>query len=170
MKRIVADPARCLACRSCELACAMAHVDTDDLVEAIALGAKPRVYIEAAGELAVPLQCRHCEDAPCIRVCPSGSLSRPSEDGPVLVDPEKCIGCDYCVQACPFGVIRLAPTPSGGKRAATKCDLCIARRARGQEPACVEACPTKALALKELEEDVRRTRANAAAAAVEGQS
>lgn len=168
MKRIVANPARCLACRSCELACAMAQVDTDDLVEAIALGAKPRIYIEAAGKLAVPLQCRHCEDAPCVAVCPSGALSRPGEGEPVLVDPEKCIGCDYCVQACPFGVIRLAPTPSGGKIAAIKCDLCVTRRARGQKPACVAACPTKALAFEEVEEDVRRKRANTAAAAAEG--
>ena len=57
MKRIVADPAKCLACRTCEIACALAHADTDDLVRAIfQQGAKPRIYIEAAGGFAVPLQ------------------------------------------------------------------------------------------------------------------
>jgi len=171
VKRIVADPTKCMACRACEFACALAHVDTDDLVEAILdRGAKPRIYIEPAGGFAVPLQCRHCEDAPCVTVCPSGALSRPSEAEPVLVDQEKCIGCAFCVEACPFGVIRLAARSaadaSGGQKAVLKCDLCVTRQAKGLQPACVSACPVGALSFQELDEKSRKTRARAAAQAV----
>lgn len=169
MKRIVADPNRCLACRACELACALAHAETDDLVEALfEQGEKPRIYIEGAGELAVPLQCRHCEDAPCVRVCPSGALSRPNDAEPVVVRQEKCIGCEYCVEACPFGVIQV----SADKRVVIKCDLCAKRQAEGLEPACVNACPVGALAFEEADRGAKRARARtaaqAAAAAREG--
>jgi Fe-S-cluster-containing hydrogenase component 2 len=108
MKRIIADPLKCLACRTCELECALAHVENPDLVKALLAGAQPRLYVEAAGQIAVPLQCRHCEDAPCVQVCPSGALSRLNPEAPVLVNQELCIGCEFCVQVCPFGVIRLA--------------------------------------------------------------
>ncbi len=162
MKRIVADPVKCMACRACEVACALAHAESEELVEAIFHeGAKPRIYIESAGGLAVPLQCRHCEDAPCVRVCPTGALSRPGERGPVLAHEEKCIGCEFCVQACPFGVIRLDPQ---GK-VVIKCDLCIRRQAQGLEPACVGACPVGALSLQDVTETARKARARTAAEA-----
>jgi carbon-monoxide dehydrogenase iron sulfur subunit len=131
-------------------------------VEAIKQGARPRIFIEAAGAFAVPLQCRHCEDAPCARVCPSGALSRPSEAEPVLIDQEKCIGCGFCVQACPFGVIRLAPSPGSDAKAVIKCDLCFGRQAQGLQPACVEACPVRALKFVEVEENARQARRTAA--------
>ena len=168
MKRIVADPAKCLACRTCELACALAHAGTNDLVEAVyGRGAKPRIYIESAGGLAVPLQCRHCEDAPCVRVCPSGAISRADEASPVLVAHQKCIGCGFCAEACPFGVIRLArcaePGLSDGRTAVIKCDLCVTRLAEGLLPACVSSCPVGALALAEAEQNAKKARARAAA-------
>ena len=171
MKRIVADPTKCLACRTCELACALAHADTDDLIEAIfQRAAKPRIYIESAGKLAVPLQCRHCQDAPCATVCPSGALSRPSKKAPVHVDQNKCIGCGYCVEACPFGVILLgqfsATDGTSDRRAVIKCDLCARRRAKGQEPACVASCPVGALWLEEAADVAKRTRLLTAARAV----
>jgi len=177
VKRIVADPRKCVACRACEIACALAHADTDDLVEAIfKRGAKPRIYIESAGMLSVPLQCRHCEDAPCVRVCPTGALWRPSEDEPVVVDQEKCIGCAFCVEVCPFGVVRLARCRGAGvisdAKAVIKCDLCVERQAEGLQPACVSACPVGALALEEVDDNAKRTRAVTAAdaaAATDGQ-
>lgn len=167
MKRIVADPAKCLACRACEIACALAHADTDDLVEAIfEQGARPSVFVESAGEFSVPLQCRHCEDAPCVAVCPSGALSRGDEAGPVIVDQQKCIGCAFCVQVCPFGVVRLVARPAGGgaaqRQAVIKCDLCIGRQQEGLAPACVAACPVAALAFEEVDENAGRARAAAA--------
>ena len=102
---------------------------------------KKRVTVEAVAEYAVPLQCRHCEDAPCIMVCPTSAIHREQTNGPVLIDQEKCIGCKFCLMACPFGVIDI----SGDGKIMIKCDLCFQRIKAGQEPACVEACPTKAL-------------------------
>jgi len=141
MKRIVADPAKCLACRACEHACALAHADSKDLLGAIAEGARPRVYIEAAGALAVPLQCRHCEDAPCIAACPEGAIARESDDGAVIISQDKCKGIGACAAACPFDAIKLVPVAE--IRAAVKCDLCAGL----DGPACVDACPTSALSL-----------------------
>lgn len=171
MKRIVAYPAKCTACRTCELACAMAHVDTDSMVDAFfQRGAKPRIYIEPAGSLTVPLNCRHCDDAPCMTVCPTEALLRTSGAEPVLVNQDKCIGCEYCVQACPFGVIVLAKSRAAdalnGARAVIKCDLCQDRLCQGLEPACVTSCPTGALAYEEAEANARKARARTAALAV----
>ena len=171
MRRIVADPTKCLGCRTCEFACALAHVDTDDLVEAILeLGARPRIYIESAGEFAVPLGCRHCEDAPCVVVCPTGALSRPGDTGPVLVNQEKCIGCAFCVEACPFGVVVLSDASgrdaSDSRKVVIKCDLCQERVALSLEPACVWACPVGALSFEEVDQNAKRARRRAAAQAV----
>lgn len=156
MKRIVADPPRCLACRTCEFACALAHADSDDLVQAITVqGAKSRIYVESVGDLAVPLQCQHCEGSPCLTVCPKEALTKSSDSDPVLVDEKKCIGCSFCVEACPFGMIVLddGPAAEGSKngKVVIKCDLCLDRQAQGLEPACVSACPTCALALEEVD-------------------
>ncbi len=165
MKRIVVYPQKCLACRTCELACALTHAQSEDLVEAVVHGdAQPRVYIEAAGQLAVPLQCRHCEDAPCVQICPSGALVRLDPESPGVVDQEKCIGCEFCVQVCPFGVIHLA---QNGK-AIIKCDLCADRLAQGLEPACVSSCPVGALAFEEMKEDAAQKRAQTALRLAEG--
>ena len=157
MKRIVAHAAKCTACRTCELACAMAHVDTDDLVEAFyKLGARPRIYIQPADGFAVPLNCRHCDDAPCVSVCPTDALSRPSQAEPVVVSQDKCIGCEYCVQACPFGVIVLAKNTArdapDGAKVVVKCDLCVDRLDRGLQPACVAACPSHCIYFGDIEE------------------
>jgi len=134
---------KCLACKSCEIACAVVHSKSGVLEEAVAESPRPQrmVTVEAAGEFAVPLQCRHCEDAPCISVCPTAAIHREEVDGPVLIEQDKCIGCKYCLVVCPFGVIEL----SRDGKAMVKCDLCYERAKTGQIPACVEACPTKAL-------------------------
>jgi len=168
VKRIVADPARCMACRSCELACAQVHAGTDDVLEATMIrGAKPCVYIELAAGLAVPLQCRHCDDAPCVRVCPSGALWRASPNEPVLVEQDRCFGCGFCVEACPFGVVRLTTAAVGDvqaqRRVVLKCDLCNERRKAGLQPACVSACPTKALRLEDVDQRARDARRRTAA-------
>lgn len=156
-KVLVVNIEKCLGCKSCELACALVHSRSKVLEEAITELPKPqkRVTVEAAGEFAVPLQCRHCEDAPCIAVCPTAAIYRHAANDPVLIDKDRCIGCKFCLVVCPFGVIEVS---SDGK-AMVKCDLCIERTKAGQEPACVEACPTGALKLvdeKELAADKRR--------------
>jgi len=149
-KIIVVNIEKCLACKSCEIACALAHSKSKVLEEAVAESPKPqrRVTVEAAGELGVPMQCRHCEDAPCITVCPTQAIYRQQAECPVLINPDLCIGCKFCLVVCPFGVIDI----SRDGKAVTKCDLCIERTKMGEEPACVEACPTKALKLASVEE------------------
>ena len=156
---IVVNEERCLACNSCMIACAMAHTEAETLVEALGAATPPqsRVYVEPAGTSGAPLQCRHCEDPPCIAICPTGAIDRASSDGPVLLDQESCIGCKFCMLVCPFGVIAL----SRDGKAMIKCDLCVERIEAGEQPACVAACPTGALKFVELDEHLRRRRREA---------
>lgn len=147
---ILIDPKKCLACRTCELECAIAHSKSKNLEKAICEDPLPetRVKVEAAGDLAVPLQCRHCEDAPCVNICPTKAIVKSEAEGPVLIKDELCIGCKWCVLVCPFGVIRM----SRGSAAVTKCDLCFERLKKNKLPACVVACPSKAMQFKSIEE------------------
>jgi len=147
---------KCLGCRSCELACAVEHSQSKDLIRAIKEDPLPqhRVEVETTEDLILPLQCRHCEDAPCVAVCPTHALDKPSPDSPVNLKEELCIGCKWCILVCPFGVIKLR---RDGK-AVTKCDLCQERTEEGRQPACVEACPTGALAFVEIEKIVKQKR------------
>ena len=164
-KAIIINIERCLACKSCEMACAVVHSKSGVLEEAVKEQPKPqrRVTVEAAGEFAVPLQCRHCEDAPCIAVCPTKSIYRQNPESPVLINPDLCIGCKFCIMVCPFGVIGL--TRDG--KAVTKCDLCIKRTTAGCEPACVESCPTRALQFCEVQQWSSQRRQTAAKGAVD---
>lgn len=146
---VVVDLERCLACRSCETACAKAHAGFEDIVEALLADARmvPRVHVIAAEGSAVPIQCQHCEDAPCVEVCPSGALYREEEGAPVLTAPGKCIGCKSCVVVCPFGSLQW----DGVGRTVVKCDLCAEVIEEGEEPRCVVACPTGARRVMPLE-------------------
>ncbi len=87
----------------------------------------------------VPKMCNHCRETPCIQVCPVGASYR-TRDGVVLVDKTHCIGCGYCVQACPYGSRFLDPRT----RTADKCTWCYHRITKGLKPACVEVCPVGA--------------------------
>ncbi|MFQ6034340.1 MAG: 4Fe-4S dicluster domain-containing protein [Sedimentisphaerales bacterium] len=149
-KVIMVTVERCLACKSCEIACAVAHSESGVLEQAIKEQPKPqkRVTVQAVGAFGVPIQCRHCEDAPCITVCPTKAIRRKQAEDPVLIEQDLCIGCKFCLLVCPFGVISI----SHDGRAVTKCDFCIDRTMAGQERACVEACPTKALRLVDEDE------------------
>ena len=93
----------------------------------------------------VPKLCNHCADSPCVQVCPVGATFE-SPDGVVMVDKEYCIGCRYCVQACPYGCRFI------DERTMTvdKCDLCYHRITKGLTTACCEACPTGARQLVDL--------------------
>jgi carbon-monoxide dehydrogenase iron sulfur subunit len=144
-KRIVAKIDRCVGCHTCELACAIEHSSSNDIERMMLNQENPgyRVNVEAYSSRAIPLHCQHCEEPACVMACPSGAIHRAGEGGPVLYDRERCIGCMMCVQACPFGAIAIAPS---GKTV-LKCDLCVHRLAEHREPACVEACPTKAIEL-----------------------
>ena len=93
-----------------------------------------------------PKSCLHCEDPPCVPVCPTGASYKREEDGIVLVDSDKCIGCKYCSWACPYGAREL----DENQKIMKKCTLCVDRiydeslPATERRPACVNACPTNA--------------------------
>ncbi|MBS1718004.1 MAG: 4Fe-4S dicluster domain-containing protein [Armatimonadetes bacterium] len=87
----------------------------------------------------VPKLCNHCDDSPCIQVCPVGATFR-TEEGVVLVDYDYCVGCRYCIQACPYG----SRFWNEKKKTADKCTLCYHRIKKGQQPACVSVCPVNA--------------------------
>lgn len=146
---LVISSEKCLGCRSCEIACAIEHSQSKDLFKAI--GEDPlsqyRVQVETVEDLTLPLQCRHCEDAPCVTVCPTHALEKLTTDSPVNLKEELCIGCKWCILVCPFGVIKLRRD----RKVIIKCDLCQERTKEGKQPACVEACPTGALTFIEIE-------------------
>lgn len=87
----------------------------------------------------VPKMCNHCAKSPCTQVCPVGATFE-SPDGVALVDEKYCIGCAYCVQACPYGCRYIHPE----KKVADKCTLCYHRLKEGTDPVCMEICPTGA--------------------------
>jgi len=122
------------------------------LFEAVPPRARLRIY-PGRQHLAFPNKCRHCDPAPCQQVCIAGAISRVPH-GTVQIDPDRCINCAMCAMACPFGVLTYAATAKApDKRAvALKCDQCPEREARGQVPACVEACKVGALTYGEVQD------------------
>lgn len=157
---IYANAQKCLGCHSCEMACATAHGGDGDLFSAVAqrLPLHPRMKVVASDDVNMPMQCRQCENAPCALVCPTGACRQ--ADGQVQINEQTCVGCKLCVMVCPFGAITVrragvknhfSVTNQG---VAQKCDLCIDWRARQGKTttACVEACPTKAISLVNMQD------------------
>ena len=135
---------RCMGCLTCEVACAVAHTPSDGLASAMLarepLSPRTRV-VEVLGKR-FPMQCRQCEDAPCVKVCPTGATYR--TETYTAVDAKRCIACRLCMMVCPFGAIHVGTVRVDGhtKTAAIKCDLCVHRL---EGPACVTSCPTRAI-------------------------
>jgi len=103
----------------------------------------------------VPKLCNQCDNPPCVTVCPVGATYK-TKDGVVLVDQEHCIGCRYCIQACPYGARYILPDTSGTHfgqvRVVDKCTWCYHRITKGLLPACVEVCPAGARVFGDLED------------------
>ncbi len=134
-KRVLINIGRCIFCRACEVACEHVH-------------GKSRVRVfEYLEMMAVPFNCRHCEKAPCVEICPTRALYRDRDDA-VVLNPLKCIGCMMCAVVCPFGI----PELDEEEKIMMKCDLCKDRREQGLLPACVAVCPTDSLVYGDLEE------------------
>ncbi len=160
MKRVICDIDRCMACRSCELACWSAHAPRGATPRAVDFPAGaplsaplPRVRVQAVdagGSIrrtrALALQCRRCGEPACAEACISGGLQKDASRG-VTLDPKRCVACWSCIMVCPFGAVRA----DVAAHHAVLCDLCEGR----EEPACVAACPTGAL---KVEEDTRASR------------
>ena len=138
----------CMSCRNCELACSKRQFEKDD--KKTRKEVKKRIFITNKDKTKVPVQCRQCDNDYCRQVCPVGALKRENEV--VTLDEDKCIGCEMCVQACPYGVITMKEVKSREKMVANKCDLCMAEQLNGENPACFNACPTKAIKLVSREE------------------
>ena len=143
MKKLKYNPNKCLSCRTCEIACAVGHSESKQLL--CAVGEKkaslPRVKVFAyQGMEGFPVACRHCEDPKCVDACIGRALSKESKDSIVAYDKDKCVGCWMCVMVCPYGAIR----PNRKTKKVVRCDLC----ADEDSPRCVESCPVKAITLE----------------------
>lgn len=136
---MVIDLARCIGCQACSVACKSENGVPLGVwrtwVTEIEKGRYPHVR-----RAFVPLLCNNCDRPPCVPVCPVGA-TRQRDDGVVLVNPHLCIGCRYCMAACPYGMRHLHPLHN----VVEKCHWCLHRLAAGLKPACVEACPTSAM-------------------------
>ena len=131
------DLSTCVGCNACAVACKMENETPRDCfstwVESWDAGTYP-----AVSRANLPKLCNHCADAPCVSVCPTGA-SFVADDGVVLVDPDRCIGCKYCMAACPFQV-RWCDDETGE---VGKCTFCYHRSSQGLQPKCVSTCITK---------------------------
>ena len=139
MKRyaLVLDSKKCIDCKACVVACKAENE--------VPVGVyRNRINVEKSGEYPKlrtsfdPEQCHHCDNPSCVRVCPTGA-SWQREDGIVLVKYDDCVGCKYCIIACPYDARFHHPE----KHTVDKCTFRVQRVDRGELPACVETCPSK---------------------------
>ena len=186
---MVVDVPKCLAaqergCTACSEVCHSVHnvpkIDSsrqeikwiwqEHIEHAFPEQADPRYLPTRLAGKKVPVLCNHCDHPPCVRVCPTQATFR-RDDGLVMMDQHRCVGCRYCIAACPYGARSFnwsdprkhldprtvrASYPTRTKGVVEKCTFCAARLARGGEPACVEACRAKgprALAFGDLASD-----------------
>ncbi len=148
------DATACNGCKACQIACKDKHDSP--------IGVNWRRVVEygggtwaTSGNVTTPnvfsyytsIACNHCENPVCVQVCPTTAMTQ-REDGTVFVDQDKCVGCRYCEWACPYS----APQFNVETGHMTKCDLCKDYRDNDQDPACVAACPVRALDWGPIEE------------------
>jgi anaerobic dimethyl sulfoxide reductase subunit B (iron-sulfur subunit) len=148
------DTTACSGCKACQVACKDKHdlevgrlwrrVATVEGGEWIEQGAAWTTTVFA---YSISLACMHCEKPACVDACPTGAMQK-HEDGTVAIADQRCIGCRYCEWVCPYG----APRYDARAARMTKCDLCADERRAGRPPACVAACPMRALDVGELRE------------------
>ena len=151
-KGMLIDTTKCIGCRSCERACKKANGLPDSAPEdkeklndrtfTVVQTKSVATKDDPKAVQPVKVQCMHCQDPACASVCPVGAFQKTAE-GPVTYDKDRCIGCRYCMMACPFGIPRYewqSSTPY-----VRKCEMCAGRQAQGLPPACAEACPTGAV-------------------------
>jgi DMSO reductase iron-sulfur subunit len=164
-KAIITDLNRCVGCLACSVACkAVNNVPIGSYWNKVVRvgpnpipggsGQYPDVYMYF-----LPISCQHCENPECVKVCPT-EASHVAEDGSIQIDKEKCIGCQFCVMACPYGV--RAYDTSKDKGVIEKCTMCAHLIDKGEKPACVKHCPGQARKFGDLddpESDVSKLRA-----------
>ncbi|MBI2854172.1 MAG: 4Fe-4S dicluster domain-containing protein [Chloroflexi bacterium] len=153
---MVIDLKTCIACYACVVSCKVENGTPPTVFWAKVLEREEGKY-PTARRIILPVLCNHCQDPPCLRVCPSGATTK-REDGIVLVDAKKCVGCKACMTACPYDSryfikeIRgyfgedLVPCERVSYQkhqegVVEKCTFCVERVKKGLEPACVQVCP-----------------------------
>lgn len=143
----VIDTDRCVGCRSCMISCKMENLVPDHEFRIRVLNKdnsyvndKPAGVYPQVTESWLPVPCQHCEDAPCVKVCPTHA-SYVDENVIVMVDKDKCIGCHYCMWVCPYDA-RYADERTG---TVDKCTMCSHRLEKGEQPMCVSLCSGRAL-------------------------
>jgi formate dehydrogenase iron-sulfur subunit len=158
------DTSVCIGCKACEVACKEWNAVPEDGLNftgmsydnTVGLSADTWRHVAFIEQITRPGDsrwlmssdvCKHCTEAGCLDVCPTGALMR-TEFGTVVVQDDVCNGCGYCVSACPFGVIARRETDGG----AHKCTLCYDRIGDGLTPACAKACPTESIQFGPLDE------------------
>jgi formate dehydrogenase iron-sulfur subunit len=158
------DTSVCIGCKACEVACKEWNAVPEDGLNLTgmsydntgSLGASTWRHVAFIEQIASPGEarwlmssdvCKHCTEAACLDVCPTGALMR-TEFGTVVVQDDVCNGCGYCIPACPFGVIDRREDDGG----AHKCTLCYDRIGDGLTPACAQACPTESIQFGPLDE------------------
>jgi Fe-S-cluster-containing dehydrogenase component len=164
---VLVDTTRCIGCRACEAACAEANAldgparAGDPEVLDVRRSTDERTFtvvnrVARRPERFVKSQCMHCLEPGCASACPTRALEKTAA-GPVVYNPERCLGCRYCMVACPFNVPKYEYTSASPY--VRKCTFCAERQARGIPPACTSVCPSGALtfgARDELLEEARR--------------
>jgi electron transport protein HydN len=131
---------KCIGCRTCEVACALTHADSEPMSPNAFF---PRLRVIKNHQITLPVMCHQCENAPCVAVCPTAALVQGKNC--VTLDEPSCIGCKNCVMACPFGVIEIAAHMLKQSVTIVKCDLCSEV---ADEPVCISVCPTAALEIR----------------------
>jgi len=162
-KAFLFDATRCIDCRACMVACSVENNIPMN---------KTRIWVSGIGlkgefpnleRATMVYHCMHCKEPDCLSACPVGAYHK-REDGPVIYNPEVCIGCRYCMNACPFGVPHFDYDKGVVEGAfIDKCTMCPQRIDIGLEPACVATCPTDALEFGEREELIQKAHERIAA-------
>lgn len=142
----VLDQRTCIGCHACTVACKQEHGVELGVFRTWVKYVETGTFPDARRNFAV-LRCNHCEDAPCVAICPSKALFK-REDGVVDFDKDACIGCKACMNACPYDALYIDPQ----SETAAKCNFCAHRLDQGLKPSCEIVCPTKAITSGDLDD------------------